>query len=61
MRAQNRHSILYKKNYIRDPPLERKSLSKINRKEKDNEKINDSKESSMIKKKEKQFLYQQVI
>ena len=50
MRAHNRHSNLYKKNYIRDPPLERKSLSKINRKEKDNEKINDSKESSLKRK-----------
>ena len=50
MRAQNRHSILYKKNYIREQPLERKSLSKPKRKEKDNEKINDSKESNLKRK-----------
>ena len=50
MRTQNRHSILYKKNYIRDPPLERKSHSKPKRKEKDNEKTNDSKESNLKRK-----------
>ena len=50
MRAQNRHSILYKKNYIRDPHLEVKSLSKPKRKDKINGKINDNKESNLQRK-----------
>ena len=50
LRAQKKHSILYKKNYIRAPPLDRKSLSKPKRKEKNNDKLNDSKESSLKRK-----------
>ena len=50
MRAQNRHSILYKKNYIRDPHLEVKSLSKPKRKDKINGKINENKESNLQRK-----------